>query len=380
MENLVLHFSNCVTDGYKIWFASEDFNGLFCGDLKEHAVEYVSSFPNEKFLERYLYWNVVDCKDNMLFVPNRAKQLAVYNRKCNTLRQIPFSDGYSKLYGGCFYDDCVFMCHRGNSGMIKYDLKRDVIMEIFLSDYKEKTDEWYMYWMDKYILLEDIIVLFNNYRQSLVFYCISANKTWDFLLEQDRRKVIDFEIFDRSIVVLYDDGYIVIYRQEEKKLKKQNSYEAKKLKGKRLKFRKRGERLWIFELSDYIREIYELDRETCTLSTMSTKERYLPHKGERAYEYTCLEYYSYGDEYFYQNNSGYFYKDIFGDRIQNPLTFKRSKLSFDNGILDDREVLKETAGRMLAYFINFDIYCQNETENNNMKNIGKKIFRETGKM
>lgn len=65
--------------GEQIWFSSMDFNGLFSLDLSTHKNLFCGEFPDELSYGERLYDELLEVGGKIYFIPNKAKQIAVYD-------------------------------------------------------------------------------------------------------------------------------------------------------------------------------------------------------------------------------------------------------------------------------------------------------------
>lgn len=74
-----LMFETIYDDGKKIWFAEFNFNALFKMDKTNKNVQFVGSFPNEKFTQKRLYISMDEWNKKIYFAPYTAEEIAVYD-------------------------------------------------------------------------------------------------------------------------------------------------------------------------------------------------------------------------------------------------------------------------------------------------------------
>ncbi len=124
MWNKKLWFIDCIRVDDKIWFASGNYNGLYCYDITDHKVKWIADFPEELFNVEYLFLKMYKDKDNLIFLPMFAKDVHIFNLISKQFTKIenprifpnPFADGrvfgkYLHLFGHNYY------------GILKVDLE-----------------------------------------------------------------------------------------------------------------------------------------------------------------------------------------------------------------------------------------------------------------
>lgn len=123
MWNKGLWFSDCVQVDDKIWFASGNYNGLYCYDIAGKRTDYIADFPEEFFNVEQLFFKTRRYKDNLIFIPMLAGAVHIFNltSKFFSRIEIPlsgttlFADG--RIFGRYLY---LFGCNY--YGILKVNL------------------------------------------------------------------------------------------------------------------------------------------------------------------------------------------------------------------------------------------------------------------
>ena len=79
-----------VVDENTAYFAAADFNGLFKLDLTTGNSRYIGLFPQEDILKNRLYFSAVSCGNKVIFAPNTANNIAVFDVETKKIDVIPF--------------------------------------------------------------------------------------------------------------------------------------------------------------------------------------------------------------------------------------------------------------------------------------------------
>lgn len=124
MWNKKLWFSDCIRVDDKIWFASGNYNGLYCYDITDHKVEWIADFPEELFNVEQLFFKTRIYKDNLIFIPLDAEDVHIFNLTSKQFTKIGipripparFTDG--RVFGKYLY---LFGCRY--YGILRVDLE-----------------------------------------------------------------------------------------------------------------------------------------------------------------------------------------------------------------------------------------------------------------
>ena len=143
----------------KIWFSARETNGLFRMGLHGENFEYMGSFPNEPEDKTYLYGECVVYEEKIIFAPNMAQELAVYDMKKQMFQNIPLD---TKLCNNQYlaivkWNDEVFLLPAKNRNriIVRINIKNGDIQYI---------DDW----QNKFIIDDNAENIFFD-------YCIKEN-------------------------------------------------------------------------------------------------------------------------------------------------------------------------------------------------------------
>lgn len=85
----VLSYRAFYIEADQIWFSSDNINGIFRGNLATQQVEYVGKIPNEYESAERLYSACLSVGNTMIFIPDYANEISIYNRDTNEMKKIP---------------------------------------------------------------------------------------------------------------------------------------------------------------------------------------------------------------------------------------------------------------------------------------------------
>ena len=93
MKNQIpLWFEDCVQIGNNIWFPAANLNGLFQYDILNGGVKFVALFENEKKHISRLFYKVYMINDCIVFIPNMASEMYMYDTLLNKMHSIQISE------------------------------------------------------------------------------------------------------------------------------------------------------------------------------------------------------------------------------------------------------------------------------------------------
>lgn len=138
MKKLVLEFEAIAKIDDKIAIAaSKNFNGIFKVNLQTGECDYIGIFPNEKLNKKRLYTKAIYSNNKVYFVPNAAKEIAVYHLKSGgieklellqiQIEQYPYYKMRNKFNEAISYKDGIFMIGCTYPAVIRIDTKNDTI-------------------------------------------------------------------------------------------------------------------------------------------------------------------------------------------------------------------------------------------------------------
>lgn len=85
--------ADAVKNKDKMYFVSEDFNGLFYSDLGEEKAHFIGNIPGEYINQKRLYGSLQLVRDRYLcMIPFTAKEIAVYDIENNKFDKVPLPD------------------------------------------------------------------------------------------------------------------------------------------------------------------------------------------------------------------------------------------------------------------------------------------------
>ncbi len=147
-EKYLFSFEELYDDGETYWFTSLYFNALFKMGKHTWQVEFVGSFPNEKIDGYRLYSSILEYKDKLYFVPLRAKEIGVFDKKSRAFSKIAFEkenigslEGYTgwNFSTAYQYGESIYFIPHQRTFVLKWNLETETIE--FLSDWYKTLQE-----------------------------------------------------------------------------------------------------------------------------------------------------------------------------------------------------------------------------------------------
>lgn len=95
----------------RLWYSALGFNSLFCFDLESAALEWKGFFPNEGIWRSFLYSNCLIWKSKLVFAPDYANHVAIYDIDSNSFSQIDIEavGGRMKFHCMLQWDNYVYL-------------------------------------------------------------------------------------------------------------------------------------------------------------------------------------------------------------------------------------------------------------------------------
>lgn len=217
---IILFFKDIVEINGEKWFAATNFNALFHIGQKENEVEFVFSFPDEDISQINLYLNIIRVGDELVFVPNRAKKIAIYNFKSNTVKQLSVNNRNFKehqmlsLYSGFKYGEDVYIFQRGSSSILRLNMNTKTIGLLDLIEKDESENEMFYYWSERVFVFNNIAILYNNKTSTLVFYNLDTKNKKTYAIDKIK-EVQDFYVFENCVWFVDKDGNILKWDKSE---------------------------------------------------------------------------------------------------------------------------------------------------------------------
>lgn len=129
-QMLSMRLLSFVRDGEWIYFSGNEGNGLFRGDLKTGASQFLACFPDEPIHknQKKLHANCVRYEDKVVFVPGMANHIAVYDLRSELLTSIELppvemTDTTKKKFVEAFvYQNYVYFISDRATAIVKLDM------------------------------------------------------------------------------------------------------------------------------------------------------------------------------------------------------------------------------------------------------------------
>lgn len=128
MMTQALYFQDCIHVGDDIWFASDDYNGLYKYNIKEKKTERIGEFSHEPFSQYGLFLKMCRYKNNLIFVPQWSKRIYIYNIDTGIFKDIQFLKPAEDLQGPYFFEavvheEYIYMMGASYQGILKVNLE-----------------------------------------------------------------------------------------------------------------------------------------------------------------------------------------------------------------------------------------------------------------
>lgn len=141
------YFQDCIRIDKDIWFASGDYNGLYKYNLEEKTTERIAVFQHEPFHQGGLFIKMCRYKNNLIFVPQFAKRIYIFNIDNEILKDLTIPRVEEDLQGPFFcdaivYKEYIYMMGAKYPGILKVDLEtyETEILDQWLEEYRIKTE------------------------------------------------------------------------------------------------------------------------------------------------------------------------------------------------------------------------------------------------
>lgn len=129
----------------KIWFMSDTFNGLFCMEIASQQIEFIGSFPNEPYSQRFLYSAMERVGTKIYFAPYFAKNIAVYDMKNCMFEEIEIAEELRQselpkdlFYGMQRYNNFLFFIPAYGKAIIRLNSDNNEVQ--YMTEWMEKAD------------------------------------------------------------------------------------------------------------------------------------------------------------------------------------------------------------------------------------------------
>lgn len=235
-QNMDFKFSvfSAYHDGESLWFTAVEYNALYRMFLKNSKLEYIGSFPNERFLQWRLYTSVHMYNNKLYFIPGSAREIGVYDMAAMEFSKISIgieekendvSDiRYAKKFASAFIvDDVLIMLPCCYNQVVSYDLKSGLIKkdsslyeglwEKYADTINCPEEAFYVCWnvkkIDKYKVVFDLHSNTNGY----IVYDLLSHAWQDFKAGHDGYSYNYCEYADGK-VWLYDDKQMLLICQD----------------------------------------------------------------------------------------------------------------------------------------------------------------------
>lgn len=135
MSKCLIDFNDAVIWQNKVWFFSNDFNGLYSIDLSNQEIEFRGQVPFEPQSEQHLYSSLVIWENKIYLIPSIARRMAVYDMVTGNFEPLDLLDvnKHQLFYGNCLYGNNLFLFHFYDKTILKINLKSKEITVL---------DEW----------------------------------------------------------------------------------------------------------------------------------------------------------------------------------------------------------------------------------------------
>lgn len=211
MRKLKLWMNDIVFDGDNILFSAGQFNGLFKANIYEGEAELINSFPHELRTQVRLHSAAIKYKDEILFLPDLANEITLYNLKTNSFEclKFPYEEeqvkmpNCPKIIAAVLIDSYVYAFGSRYPIIIRYDFEKrqikvyDEWIEAFKAYGYKEDSSFFCYDICKIgdslfarTYQNDLIVEFNPMTENISFHqmgksisrilCGSENKIWLF--------------------------------------------------------------------------------------------------------------------------------------------------------------------------------------------------------
>ena len=235
-QNMNFKFSvfSAYHDGESLWFTAVEYNALYRMFLKNSKLEYIGSFPNERFLQWRLYTSVHMYNNKLYFIPGSAREIGIYDMETREFSKVSIgieekdndvSDiRYAKKFASAFFvDDVLIMLPCCYNQVVSYDLKSGVIRkdsslyEGLWEKYAETINcsekAFYVCWnakkIDKYKVVFDLHSNTNGY----VVYDLLSHAWQDYKAGYEGGSYNYCE-YANGKVWLYDDKQMMLVSQD----------------------------------------------------------------------------------------------------------------------------------------------------------------------
>lgn len=87
MKNISMTFETAYDDSIKLWFSASACNALCEFSKTEKKLHYINEFPDENMEGKFLYKQIVKNRNELVFAPGSAKEIAAFNIKTKTFKK-----------------------------------------------------------------------------------------------------------------------------------------------------------------------------------------------------------------------------------------------------------------------------------------------------
>lgn len=132
MSKCFVDFSDSIILNDKVWFFSNDYNGLFCLNLSNQKIKFMGQVPFEPIYQQQLYSSIIAWENKICLIPFKAKKLAVYDTNTNRIEPVELIDTEKEQFfsGAYIYENFLFLFHFFDATILKVDLRSNEIRVI----------------------------------------------------------------------------------------------------------------------------------------------------------------------------------------------------------------------------------------------------------
>lgn len=268
-----------------IYFCSFRHSKLFRFNLESKNCEGINTFDDE--VNEDLYISVVEYESRIVFIPEKASRIAVYDMSKNTVNYISFEKpqgNYKERYenailfrGGFSYGKYVYLLGFGYPGIIKIDMTTYDL--VYINDWVREVElqinegDYYGYFSCGVCIEKETAII--------PLGCMKGVIKID--LQTDATKIIEIDVPSRAVggITYFNDSYYVVPRGESEFIKSVYVFDEQLKSIKKVialptenesfmredPFREMltyGDALYLLPIS--ANNIYKIDKETHTLT------------------------------------------------------------------------------------------------------------------
>lgn len=221
--NVKLATYDFVKNGKYIYFCSFRHSKLFRLNLESKGCEVVNSFDDE--VNADLYISAVEYKGRIVFIPEKASRIAVYDMSKNSIDYILFEkprSNHKERYenailfrGGFSYGQYVYLLGFGYPGIIKIDMTSYELFYIndWVSEVERHIDEgdYYGYFSCGVCIEKGTAIVPLGCMKGVV----KIN------LQTDATEIVEIDVQSRAVggITFFDNSYYVVPRGESEFIK-----------------------------------------------------------------------------------------------------------------------------------------------------------------